>query len=284
MNRPSRPVRVLASALAAGTLLATAACSDGGDASGPVSASPVAEQSPGRSPSPSPSDSPEQSPSPSATPALTGAGAKAALITEADIEDDWTRADNAASWRNQLLVGKVDVDDFLDAKTNAADCQKLLDSLYSDSLLGRASGASALKGFTAGDARLLYQVGDYGSVSLNKSLAWIKTLPQKCDQFTATGSDGGKRTVQVVAASLPKAGDAREGLTVTVQGTSDGNPTTLTVDVAALRVGASGAVVTNGGPSGADHDSTAMAAQQGAQRLRDVLAGKTPAPDPSEFD
>ncbi|MGW1798269.1 hypothetical protein ACWCQN_20315 [Streptomyces sp. NPDC001984] len=283
MNRPSRPVRVLASALAAGTLLATAACSDGG-ASDAVSASPMVEQSPDRSPIKSPDRTPTKSPSPSATRTLTGAGAKAALITEADIEDNWTKANNAASWRNQMLVGKVDVADFLDAKTNAADCQKLLDSLYSDSLLGRATGASALKGFTAGDARLLYQVGDYGRASLDKSLAWIKSLPQKCDQFTATGSDGGKRTVQVVGASLPKTGDAQQALTVMVQGTTDGNPTTLTVDVAALRVGASGAVVTNGGLSGADHDSTARAAQQGAQRLRDVLAGKTPSPDPSEFD
>ncbi|WP_189309423.1 hypothetical protein [Streptomyces brasiliensis] len=274
MNRPSRPVRILGSALAVGTLLATAACSDGGNAADAVSASPMAEDTP----------SPTVTPSPTSTPALTRTGAKAALITEADIEDDWTQANNAASWRDKLLIGKVDVAAFLNTKSNAADCQKLLNSLYSDSLLGRAVGASALTGFTAGDARMLYQAGDYGRASMDKSLAWIKSLPQKCAQFTATGSDGGKRTVRVVQSSLPKAGDAREGLTVRVQGTANGDPTTLTVDIAALRVGASGAVVTNGGLSGADHDSTKRAAQHGAQRLKDVLAGKTPSPHPSEFD
>ncbi|MEU3985200.1 hypothetical protein AB0F77_34915 [Streptomyces sp. NPDC026672] len=280
MNRPSRPVRVLAPALAAATLLAVTACSDDGEATAAAPASPAAERSP--DPAGSPTGSP--SPSPTSTRTLTGAGAKAALITEADIEDNWTQAADAASWRDKMLIGTVDAAAFLNARTDAQDCQKLLDSLYSDSLLGRASGASALTGFTDDDARLLYQVGDYGQESLDKSLAWIKSLPQKCDQFTAKGSDGGDRTVQVVESSLPDAGDAREGITVTVQGTTDGNPTTLTADVAALRVGASGATVTNGGLSGADHDSTEMAVQQGAQRLQDVLAGHTPTSNPSEFD
>ncbi|MFI5683556.1 hypothetical protein [Streptomyces sp. NPDC051636] len=268
MNRPSCPVRVLAPAVTAGALLATAACSEQGGSSDAASTSPAAEQ---------PSSA-------SSTPALTGAGAKAALITEGDIEDDWTQVNNASAWRDKLLVGKVDVAAFLNTRTNAADCQKLLDSLYSDTLLGRAAGASALTGFTQGDARLLYQTGDYGQASLKKSLGWIDSLPDKCDQFTATGSDGGKRTVQVVENSLPGAGDDRQGLTLTMQGTADGDPVTLTLDVAAVRVGASGITVTNGGPSGADHDSTRTAVQQGAQRLKDVLAGKTPAGTPGQFD
>ncbi|MFJ3305013.1 hypothetical protein ACIPSA_18190 [Streptomyces sp. NPDC086549] len=268
MNRPSRPARVLASALAAGALLATASCSDGGGSPEAAEVTPAAERPP----------------SPSATAALTGPGAKAALITAADIESPWTEVNNAATWRNQLLVGKVDVAQFLSGKASAADCQKLLDGMYSDTLLGRATGASALTGFTANDYRLLYQVGDYGKDSLTKSLDWMKTLPQKCAQFTAKASDGSERTVQVIELRLPKAGDAVQGLTVTVQGTADGQPVTLTQDVAALRVGASGATVTNGGPSGADHPSTVSAVEAGARRLQDVLAGKTPTANPSQFD
>ncbi|MEU2336404.1 hypothetical protein ABZ608_22870 [Streptomyces sp. NPDC013172] len=269
MTRPSRPARVLAAALAAGSLLAVAACSGGSGDSAAAAVSPAAERS---------------AASPTATAALTGPGAQAALITPADIEDNWQLATDAATWRNNLLVGKVDVAGFLTAKTDAADCQRLLDSLYSDTLLGRATGASGLRGFTSETARMLYQVGDYGSANLNATLGWLKTLPQKCNQFTATGKDGSKRTVQVVAAQVPNVGDAREALTVTVQGTSDGQPVTYVTDVAVLRIGASGAAVTNGALDAVDHDSTALAVQNGAQRLKDVLSGKTPAPTPSEFD
>ncbi|MEU9347813.1 hypothetical protein AB0D74_42120 [Streptomyces sp. NPDC048278] len=269
-RRPSRPARVLATALAAGTLLATAvACSDGSGSPEAAAVSPAAERSP----------------SPSRTPALTGPGAQAALITSADIEDDWQPANDAATWRNQMLVGKVDVADFLNAKSDAADCQRLLDSLYSDTLLGRATGASGLRGFVSQDSRLLYQVGDYGQAGMDATLTWLKKLPTECNQFSATGSDGGKRTVQVVEyKEPPKAGDALAALTVTVQGTSNGQPATTTLDVVAFRVGASGAAVTNGGLSGVDHDSTALAVQNGAKRLKDVLSGKTPAPLPSQFD
>ncbi|MBW8795707.1 MAG: hypothetical protein JF597_19585 [Streptomyces sp.] len=269
MTRPSRPARVLATALAAGTLLATAACSDG---SGSPEAAAVSLAA-------------ERSPTPSRTPALTGPGAQAALITPADIEDDWQLANDAATWRNQMLVGKVDVAEFLGAKSDAADCQRLLDGLYSDTLLGRATGASGLRGFTSEDSRLLYQVGDYGQATMEATIKWLKNLPTECNQFSATASDGSKRTVQVVEyKEPPKVGDELAALTVTVQGTSNGQPATTTLDVAALRVGASGAAVTNGGLSGVDHDSTALALQNGAARLKDVLSGKTPAPLPSQFD
>ncbi|MEV5955184.1 hypothetical protein AB0M11_15675 [Streptomyces sp. NPDC051987] len=269
MTRPSRPARVLATALAAGTLFAAAACSDGGGSPEAAAVSPAAERSPGASP----------------TAALTRTGAEAALITPADIEDDWQLAADAATWRNQMLIGKVDVAQFLNAKTSAADCQRLLDSLYSDTLLGRAAGASGLRGFTSADSRLLYQVGDYGQAAMDATINWLKGLPEKCSQFTATASDGGQRTVQVVEyKEPPKVADALAALTVTVQGTSNGQPATTSLDVAAMRVGASGAAVTNGGLSGVDHDSTALAVQNGAQRLQQVLSGKTPKPLPSQFD
>ncbi|MFF1304235.1 hypothetical protein [Streptomyces sp. NPDC058307] len=271
--RPPRPLRVLAPALAAGVLLTTAACSDGDD-SGPdradstadttrISSSPLAQASPAP---------------------LTPAGARAALVTEADLEDDWNQVKNAAAWRDSLLVGKVDVADFLTAKTNAADCQKLLDRLYSDDLLGKPSGASALTGFEEGASRLLYQVAAYDKAGLDTSFAWLKSLPVKCDQFTAKDSSGGQRTVQVVSTSLPKEGDARQGLRVTVQGSSGGTSATLTLDVAALRVGTDAISITNGGLDGADHDSTEQAAKLGAARLEDVRAGRTPSADPDEID
>ncbi|MFF3328009.1 hypothetical protein ACFYWX_00360 [Streptomyces sp. NPDC002888] len=266
---PSRPARVLAAALAVGTLFTTAACSsdgDGGDTdtrSGHA-ASPVARRTV----------------TASAAAPLTEAGARTALITEGDLEDDWTQVKGANGWRDSLLVGKVDVADFLTAEADATECQRLLDSLYDDGLLGKPYGASALTGFREGDARLLYQVAAYRRADLDKSLAWLGSLPDKCDQFTATGT-GGERTVQVVDASLPKEGDARQGLTVTVKGTADGSPVMLTLDVAAVRVGTDAITVVNGGLDGADHDSTEQAVKEGTARLKDVQAGRTPAEEPS---
>jgi len=269
-HRPPRPFRVLAPALAVGVLLTTAACADGDDDSGPdradttrISSSPLAQASPA---------------------ALTPAGARAALVTEADLEGDWDQVKNAATWHDSLLVGKVDVADFLTAKADAADCQKLLDRLYGDDLLGKPSGASALTGFEEGDSRLLYQVAAYDKAGLNTSFAWLKSLPVKCDQFTATDSSGGRRTVQVTERSLPKVGDARQGLRVTVQGTSGGTPATLTLDVAALRVGTDAITLTNGGLDGVDGDSTEQAVELGTARLKDVHAGRTPAADPNGID
>ncbi|KOU55508.1 lipoprotein [Streptomyces sp. MMG1533] len=274
--RPSRPVRFLASALAAGALLATAACSDddggdGGSAAAEVAASPLAAKSP----------------TASASGRLTAAGARAALVTEADLEDDWAQVANAASWRDSLLIGKVDVADFLTAEVDAADaadCQKLLDALYGDDLLGKPSGASALRGFEEGDSRLLHQVAAYDKAALDDSLAWLKTLPTECDQFTATDDQGGRRTVQVTETSVPKVGDARQGLHVTVQGTAASAPATLTLDVAAVRVGTDAITVTAGGLGGGEDDSVERAVEQGTQRLKDVQAGRTPAADPGEID
>ena len=269
--RPSRrPVRPLASALAAGTLLAVAACSDGdgGDmGASDVVASPVARQTGTTSSSPD----------------LTQQGARTALVTEGDLEDDWNQVDDAATWRDSLLIGTVDTADFLTGKTAAADCQRLLDSLYDEDLLGKPSGASALTGFEEGDARLLYQVAAYRKDDLDDSLDWLESLPSKCDQFSVTG-DGGARTVQVVQASLPAEGDARQGLTVTVKGTADGSPVTLTLDVAAVRAGDDAITVTNGGLDGADHDSTEQAVKRGTLRLEDVLAGMTPDAEHSDIE
>lgn len=272
-TRPGRPTRVLAAALAVGTLLATAAaCSDGDDSASSASSA-----------STSPTGTRTAAPSPTVTP-LTQAGAQTALITEGDLEDDWTQVKSAASWRDRMLIGTVDAAQFLTGKTQAADCQRLLDGLYDEDLLGAPPGPSALTGFTEGNSRLLYQVAAYRSASLDDSLDWLKSLPTACDQFNAVASDGTTRTVQVVEASLPDAGDARQGLTVTVAGPSGGTPVTLTMDVAVVRVGDDAITVTNGGSDGADHDSTKAAVSHGTTRLKDVREGRSPAPEPSEFD
>ncbi|WP_307167777.1 hypothetical protein [Streptomyces rishiriensis] len=265
---------MLAVALTVGTLLATAACSDDGDGSASSDPSTTATPSAGRR---------TATASPTITP-LTSAGAQTALITAGDLEDNWTQVKTAAGWRNRLLIGTVDAAQFLTGKTQAADCQRLLDGLYDEDLLGAPPGPSALTGFTEGDSRLLYQVAAYRSTALDQSFDWLKTLPTACDQFNAVGSDGSTRTVQVVEASLPEVGDTRQGLTVTVAGPSGGTPVTLTMDVAVVRVGDDAITVTNGGSDGADHDSTEDAVSHGTTRLKDVREGRTPAPEPSEFD
>lgn len=206
-TRPGRPVRVLAVALAVGTLLATAACSDDGDDSASTDSSTATSSAGQRTATASPSITP-----------LTSAGAQTALITAGDLEDNWTQVKTAAGWRNRMLIGTVDAAQFLTGKTQAADCQRLLDGLYDEDLLGPPPGPSALTGFTEGNSRLLYQVAAYQPASLDQSFDWLKTLPTACDQFNAVGSDGSTRTVQVVEASLPKSGDDRQGLTVTVAG------------------------------------------------------------------
>ncbi|MGI5366041.1 hypothetical protein C9J60_04005 [Streptomyces sp. A244] len=269
-RRPSRLVRVLSPALAAGTLLCTAACSDDGGTDGSRVRGVTASQVAGA----------RQTPSPTAT--LSTDGARTALITEADIEDDWSQVKDteADNWHDSLLIGTVDVSDFLTAKAQASDCQRLLDSLFDDDLLGRPSGASELRGFQQGDSRLLYQVASYDRTDPQDSLNWLGTLPEKCDRFTVTdGSE--KRTVQVIEISLPKVGDARQGLRVTVQGSAGGDDATLTLDVAAVRVGDDAITVTAGGLDGDENDSAQQAVQQGTQRLKDVLAGKSPAPSPN---
>ncbi|MFD4561867.1 hypothetical protein ACFWP5_47450 [Streptomyces sp. NPDC058469] len=289
-SRPGRPARVLASALAAGALLTCAACSGGGNSGGSdaerdsasdVAASPLAAESPLASPRIGKSASPRAEKS--AAPVLTPAGATSALITEADLEDSWTQVKDAAGWGDKLVIGKVDVADFLTAKTNAADCQKLLGALYDDDLLGKPSGASALTGFEQGNSRLLYQVAAYDRAKLGASLSWLKTLPVTCDQFTATDSKGGHRTVQVIENPVPSVGDARQGLQVTVTGTSGNEPTTLTLQLAVVRVGTDAITVTSGGLDGTETDTTKAAVQNGTAHLKDVLAGRTPPAQPGNL-
>ncbi|WP_406360924.1 hypothetical protein OID55_20985 [Streptomyces sp. NBC_00715] len=285
MNRPSC---LLASALTAGMLLSTAACSgDGGDASGrtdrsaspaaasasPVSASPVADAPRAAASSSSASASP-------AVRELTKEEARTALITNTDLGSQWTTSEGAATWRDALLKSKVDASQFVTDKGNAADCQKLLDGLYAEDLLGKPKGESADTGFDDSDdeAQMRYEVAAYGQQALDDRFTWLDSLPDKCDQFTAVSPKGGKQTVQVIHTDLDDAGDARKGLQIKMTGDLDDNPDTLTLDFAAVRVGDSALSLTNGGLSGAEHDSTTQATTAGADRLKDVLNGKSPQP------
>ncbi|WP_234048340.1 hypothetical protein [Streptomyces liliifuscus] len=264
-----RTVLALVPALAAAALLTTAGCSAGdgaGSGAAPkadaaVSASPVAGQAP--------------SPSPSVTvaPTLTEAQVKSALISGKDLGEDWKPTQGGATWRDALLKGRTDI----------PDCQRLLDGLYAEDLLGEPAGARAVRGLDDTDdgAQVRYQVGAYDRAALDASLAWLKAVPGKCGQFTAADVRGGELTVQVTATSLPGVGEARENLRVRVYGESGDAPAVLTLDFAAVRVGDSALSLTNGGLDGVDANSTRQAAQLGTQRLQDVLAGKKPAARPA---
>ncbi|MFI7351348.1 hypothetical protein ACIBSR_34435 [Streptomyces sp. NPDC049936] len=279
-RRPSRSARLVASALTAGALLTTAACSDDAGGSGAASDT-AAERARPASPAAERSIAAQPTGSPKTAPTLTESGAKAALLTEGDLEGDWNQVQDADKWRDRMLVGEVDVSDFLTAKTDASDCQELLDGLYGEKLLGEPSGPSAVTGFEQGDSRLLDQVAGYDRGGLDDRLEWMDSLPQKCDQFTATDSEGEKRTVQVTEASVPEVGDARAGLRVTVQGSTGGNPATLSLDVAVVRVGTSALTVTGGGLDGDQADAVEQGVRQGTDRLKTVLDGGTPSPQPT---
>ncbi|NGO11951.1 hypothetical protein G5C60_31195 [Streptomyces sp. HC44] len=268
-RRRVRPAPVLASALAAGVLLTTATSCSGGDSEAGGSAgsavSPVAAQAP------------TTSPSASAAPAFTEAQAKAALIGQADLGEDWVPTQGAATWRDGLLKGATDV----------ADCQRLLDGLYAEDLLGEPTGARAVTGFDNNDDRgdgddgadsddtddfddeeqLRYQVAAYDRAALDKSLAWLKELPAKCAEFTSTDSRGGQRTVAVASSPLPAVGEAREGLRMTMTGETN----TLTLDFTAVRIGDNALTFTYGGLDTPDSASTTQATRLGALRLQKAL-------------
>lgn len=185
-----RPARVLAAALAAGTLFATAACSGSDSSASPESdaSSTVAERGLAAQTTSPAASSPAASESPSD---LSEEGARNALITPADIEDDWTQVRDPREWRDTLLVGSVDVAAFVDGQSDVQDCQRLVDALFDETLLGKPTGASAVTGFQEGDSRLLYQVAAYDKAELDDSMQWLSELPDTCDQFTLTGGDAG---------------------------------------------------------------------------------------------
>ncbi|MFF1598265.1 hypothetical protein ACFVYV_12310 [Streptomyces mirabilis] len=257
---PSGPYRLLARALTAGVLVSASACSLPG-VMRHADAPPIVP------------------PATSATPSLTDAQASAALITQGELGGRWSATQGGATWRDGLLK----------TRTDAPDCQRLLDGLYAEDLLGEPTGARAVVGLdeSGNAAQLRYQVAAYAAPSeVDAKLAWLRTLPSKCAQFTSTDVRGGQLNVTVVPAVLPGVGDAREGLRLTMSGASpadaaSGAAPMLTLDFAAVRVGDRAVSLTNGGLGGAAQDSTQQAVQVGTQRLQDVLAGRPPTTQPA---
>lgn len=259
---PNGPYRLLARALTAGVLVSASACSLPG-VMRHADAPPIVP------------------PATSATPSLTDAQASAALITQGELGGRWSATQGGATWRDGLLKTRTDV----------PDCQRLLDGLYAEDLLGEPTGARAVVGLdeSGNAAQLRYQVAAYAAPSeVDAKLAWLRTLPAKCAQFTSTDVRGGRLNVTVVPAVLPGVGDAREGLRLTMSGASpadagdgSGAAPMLTLDFAAVRVGDRAVSLTNGGLGGAAQDSTQQAVQVGTQRLQDVLAGRPPTTAPA---
>ncbi|MFE4993923.1 hypothetical protein ACFRH4_21720 [Streptomyces mirabilis] len=257
---PSGPYRLLARALTAGALVSASACSFPG-VMRHADAPPIVP------------------PATSATPSLTDAQASAALITQGELGGRWSATQGGATWRDGLLK----------TRTDAPDCQRLLDGLYAEDLLGEPTGARAVVGLdeSGNAAQLRYQVAAYAAPSeVDAKLAWLRTLPTKCAQFTSTDVRGGQLNVTVEPAVLPGVGDAREGLRLTMSGASpadaaSGAAPMLTLDFAAVRVGDRAVSLTNGGLGGAAQDSTQQAVQVGTQRLQDVLAGRPPTTQPA---
>lgn len=194
---------------------------------------------------------------------LTAAEAQAALLTEADLGAPWAPTAGAATWRDGVLK----------AQTDAPDCLRLLDVLYTDEPLGATTGPHAVAAFDDGadQAQLRYQVLALRPADVDRALAWLRTLPRTCARFTATTTRDGEQDVQVFELPLPDVGDARQGLRIVFNGESaDGQATTLTLDVATVRVGDGALTLTDGAAGSVPADFAGQAVQLGAQRLTDV--------------
>ncbi|MET8079670.1 hypothetical protein [Streptomyces sp. NPDC005303] len=255
---PPRAARAVASALAVSGLLAATACSA-------LSTPPTAPKPPITPPSSAPPPSAKASPrsSSAASSGLTEAMAQAALVTDADLGEPWTPTQGVATWHDEVLKAKAD----------RQDCQRLLDALYADELFGAGVEPRAVVGMDDmwNQAQMRYQVLGRPSAEIDKTLAWLRSLPGKCAQFAATTTTGAVLGVQVTEMPLPDAGDARQGLRVLLTGQSPGRePMTLTLDVAALRVGQDAISVTNGGFGEVLTQATQAAVQLGAERLTEV--------------
>ncbi|MFC4501417.1 MULTISPECIES: hypothetical protein [Streptomyces] len=205
-------------------------------------------------------------PAPTASPVLTQAQAQAALVTDTDLGAPWTPTRGAATWRDGLLK----------ARTSVAGCQKLLDALYTDELFGAPARAVTALDDPDTSAQLRYQLTDRRPAHVDRTLAWLKSLPRSCARFTATAGEDTVEDVQVSELPLPEVGDARQGLrvTLTLWATAEknpgGDPTVLALDVAAVRAGQDAFALTNGAVGDVPNEATQAAVQLGVRRLADV--------------
>ncbi|WP_415942346.1 hypothetical protein [Streptomyces sp. 067-1] len=261
---PARAARpLLGAALTAVLALTATACDAGGRAPGrPAGTTPPTARSPAAFPSPAlPSSA---LPSSALPPVLTRGQARAALITAADLGEAWEPTRGAATWRDEVLKATAE-------RTGRGDCRRLLDILYTEDLFG--GGATTAPRATAalddpdGGAQLHYRITSYRAADLDRTLAWLGTLPDTCGRFEAD-ADGTGRDVRVTALTPPEAGDAGRGLRVTVSGTRPGE--VLTVDLVAVRVGDDALSLTNGTLGEPADDATLTAVEVGTRRLTEV--------------
>ncbi|MFD4257166.1 hypothetical protein ACFWR9_05950 [Streptomyces sp. NPDC058534] len=238
----------LAAVLSAVLALTAAACAGGGR---------TAERA--ATPAPTAPRSPAALTPTAVPPVLTRGQARAALITEDDLGEAWEPTRGAATWRDELLK----------ATTERPDCGRLLDVLYTEDLFGTATAprATAALDDADGGAQLHYRVTSHRAADLDRTLAWLGTLPDTCGRFTSRAAQGAARSVRVAALTLPEAGEARQGVRVTVDG---GGDTVLTVDLVAVRVGDDAASLTNGTLTEPATDATWTATDTGARRLTEV--------------
>ncbi|GGQ29575.1 hypothetical protein [Streptomyces mutabilis] len=236
-----------AAALSAVLVLTAAACSTGGrGADRPAGTASATPQSPAALP---PATVP---------PVLTRGQARAALITAADLEGAWEPTRGAATWRDAVLKSTAE----------RPDCARLLDVLYTEDLFGAATApraATALDEVTGG-AQLHYRITSHRAADIDGTLAWLGTLADTCGHFTARAARGAPRDVRVTDVTLPQAGDARQGLRVTVHA----EDAVLTVSLAAVRLGDDAISLTNGTLDEPADDATLAAVEAGAERLAEV--------------
>ncbi|MEU2333212.1 hypothetical protein ABZ770_03750 [Streptomyces sp. NPDC006654] len=246
-------MRVTVSGLAVVGLLAVSACTAGTSPPGAASDSARAA-----------AERPAASPGAPGPPVLTVDQAQAALIGEADLGVPWTAGDATATWHDGLLK----------AATGQPDCQRLLDALYAEDLVGAPAGPQAAVVLDNGDdaAQLRYQVDASHAADVDRTLAWLRTLPGSCGRFTAQTTAAGAELVQVADSRLSGLGDARQGLRVTLtwQASADADPSTLTLDVAVVRVGDDAIVLTTGALGTLPPDTTEQVLRIGVQRLAQV--------------
>ncbi|MDL5202736.1 hypothetical protein [Streptomyces sp. ALI-76-A] len=249
---PAPAARTLVgSVLALGALAAVTACSA-------LSAPPTARKADITPPSSAPATSAAPSPA-----GLTQAQARAALVTEADLGEPWAPTQGAATWHDGLLK----------ATAEKPECRRLLDALYAEELFGADTRPRAAVGLDDvwNGSQLRYQVVTHRPADVERSLAWLRTLPRKCAQFAATSAQGKVTDVYVADAGLPEVGDARQGLRIAVVGaTLNGEPVVLTLDVAVVRVGDDAIGLTHGGLGDVSADVTRAALDLGARRLAEV--------------
>ncbi|MDT0405822.1 MULTISPECIES: hypothetical protein [Streptomyces] len=262
-HAPAAARALLASALSVTALLTTAGCM-AGDRDVPR-ALPAAVSEPPAAPTPTaPSAASPAARQPSPGPsALNEEQLRAALVTETDLGEPWMASRGAATWRDGMLK----------SKTDDTDCRRLLDTLYTEELFGPPAGptATATLDDAYNDSQLRYQVAAHPPADADRALAWLMTLPEKCGRFEATPTRGGAQAVEVTELPLPEAGDARAGLRLTMTGkASDGVPTRLTVNLAAIRVGEETITLTNGGLGAVLPEVTQAMTQLGADRLREI--------------